>query len=358
MRTLRRYVWKQVAGAIALVMGALLMLFAFFDLIQELSDVGKGSYSVGMALLKVTLAAPGHVYELFPIGALLGTLFALAQLVANSEYTVMRVCGVSARRMAAVLAPLGLLFALTAFLVGEFVAPLSEAAAQRMLLKARNTGVIAQEFRSGLWVKDDNNFVNVAQVSTDNVLRGVRIYEFDGQHRLRAIRDASTGTFRGGSRWTLADVVSTEFSGEGARVRRSDTQDWESVLNPGILEVLMVVPERMAFGTLFEYVQHLRDNRQATQRHEIALFSKVVYPLAVVVMMLLALPFAYFRVREGGVSGKLFAGIMLGLGFHVASRLFGHLGLLNAWPPLFAAAFPTALFLAAAFALMWFAERR
>ncbi len=358
MRTLRRYIWRQVIGAVALVMGALLMLFAFFDLIQELGDVGKGNYSVPMALFKVGLAAPGHVYELFPIGTLLGTLFAFAQMVANSEYTVMRVSGISARRMAMTLAPLGLMLALAAFMVGEFVAPLSEAAAQRMLLKARNTGVIAQEFRSGLWVKDDDSFVNVAQVSTDNVLTGIRIYEFDDEYRLRAIRDARSGTFKGGSRWTLRDVVSTEFVESGARVRRSDGQDWESVLNPGILEVLMVVPERMAFGSLYEYVQHLRENRQATQRHEIALYSKVVYPLAVVVMMFLALPFAYFRVREGGVSGKIFTGIMLGLGFHLASRLFGHLGLLNAWPPLFAAAFPSLLFLLAAFGLMWFVERR
>jgi len=358
VRTLRRYVWKMVLGAVGLVMGALLLLFAFFDLIQELGDVGKPGYSVSLSLLKVALAAPGHLYELFPIAALLGTLFALAQLVANSEYTVMRVSGVSTRRMAGALAPLGLALALANFLVGEFVAPLSEAAAQRVLLKSRNTGVIAQEFRSGLWVKDGESFVNVTQVSTGNVLNGVRIYEFDSAHRLRAIRDARSGTFEGGSHWRLVEVASTEFVETGTRARRDEVLEWQSVLNPGILEVLMVVPERMAFGSLYEYVQHLRDNRQATRRHEIALYSKLIYPLAVVVMMLLALPFAYFRVREGGMGGKMFAGIMLGLGFHLASRLFGHLGLLNAWPPLFAAAFPSLLFLIAAFMLMWVVERR
>lgn len=358
MRTLRRYLWKLVLGSVGLVMGALLMLFAFFDLIQELNDVGKAGYSVSMALVKVVLAVPGHLYELFPIAALLGTLFALAQLVANSEYTVMRVSGVSTRRMAAALAPLGLGLALTTFLVGEFVAPLSETAVQRILLKSRNTGVTAKEFRSGLWVKDGESFVNVTQVSTDKVLSGVRIYEFDDNNRLIAIRDASSGTFEGGARWKLRTVSSTEFLEAGARARKEEVREWQSVLNPGILEMLMVVPERMAIGSLYDYVEHLRENRQATQRHEIALYSKLTYPLAVVVMMLLALPFAHFRVREGGMSAKIFTGIMLGLGFHLVSRLFGHLGLLNAWPPLFAAAFPSLLFLAAAFGLMWVVERR
>lgn len=358
MRTLRRYVTAQVFAATLLVFTALLMLFAFFDLIQELGDIGKGRYRMTLALLKVVLSIPGHVYELFPIAALLGTLFALAQLVANSEYTVMRVSGVSSRSMIFSLLPLGIAFAVVTFLVGEFVAPVSEAAAQKLLLRATNTGVVAQEFRSGLWVKDDQSFVNVSQVSPDATLTGVKIYEFDDKYVLKSIREARSGEYRGGDRWHLSDIVRTDFEPSKTSSSKLAEAEWRSVLNPGILSVLMVVPERMSADDLFSYIEHLRDNKQATQRHEIALYSKMVYPLAVIVMMILALPFAYFRVREGGISGKIFAGIMLGLGFHLASRLFGHLGLLNAWPPLFSAAFPTAMFLLAAFAMLWWIERR
>lgn len=358
MRTLRRYVTRQVFGATALVFSALLMLFAFFDLIQELADAGKLRNGITIALIKVALAMPGHVYELFPIAALLGTLFALAQLVANSEYTVMRVAGVSSNAMVMMVLPLGLAFATATFVVGEFVAPLSESAAQKLLLKTRNTGIIAQEFRSGLWVKDDRSFVNVAQVNTDAVLTGLRIYEFDEHHRLTSISEARTGDFKGGNRWLLTDVVSTHFEGNRTAVRHEAERQWQSVLNPGILNVLMVVPERMSLTDLYTYIEHLRENHQATQRHEIALYGKVTYPLAVVVMMILALPFAYIRAREGGISAKIFIGIMLGLGFHLASRLFGHLGLLNAWPPLFSAGLPTLLFLLLAFGMMAWVQRR
>lgn len=357
MKTLRRYVGRQILGSTVLVIVALLMLFSFFDLIQELGDVGKGRYRLSLALLKVTLAIPSHVYELFPVAALLGTLFALAQMVAHSEYTVMRVSGVSARSMMSIILPLGLMFAGFTFVIGEFVTPLSENAAQRLLLKATNTGVVAQEFRSGLWVKDDLSFVNVTQVSTDADLTGVRIYEFDDRSRLVSVSSALSGEFRGSDRWKLRDVSKTEFLPEGTRATHEAEVDWRSVLNPAILSVLMVVPERMSVADLYNYIGHLRDNRQATERHEIALYSKITYPVAVIVMMIIALPFAYSRSREGGISAKLFVGIMLGLGFHLASRLFGHLGLLNAWPPLFSAAFPTALFLLGGFGMLWWVER-
>jgi lipopolysaccharide export system permease protein len=80
--------------------------------------------------------------------------------------------------------------------------------------------------------------------------------------------------------------------------------------------------------------------------------------VAVLVMMILALPFAYFQNRQGGVGAKIFAGIMLGLGFHFLNRLFGHLGLLNDWPPLVSAVSPMLLFMIVAAGMMWWQERR
>ena len=107
---------------------------------------------------------------------------------------------------------------------------------------------------------------------------------------------ASTG---GSDRWLLRDVTRTLFLQDRTEAVRIAETDWHSVLNPAILNVLMVVPERMSVGDLYTYIGHLRENGQATSRHEIAFYSKLVYPLAVIVMMILALPFAYIRIRDG-----------------------------------------------------------
>ena len=111
MKVIRRYLSAEITASTLLVFAALLMLFAFLDLIHELGELGKGTYGLLNVIAFVLLSLPGHVYELFPIAALIGTLFALAQLVASSEYTVMRVSGVSVPRMAFTLAQVGLLFA-------------------------------------------------------------------------------------------------------------------------------------------------------------------------------------------------------------------------------------------------------
>ena len=95
MKTLTRYIGREVLASIALIFASLVLLFAFFDLINELGDVGRDGYSASAALLFVALQLPSRMYELFPISALIGTLFAISQLVSNSEYTVMRASGVS-----------------------------------------------------------------------------------------------------------------------------------------------------------------------------------------------------------------------------------------------------------------------
>ncbi|MGV3629029.1 MAG: LPS export ABC transporter permease LptG [Betaproteobacteria bacterium] len=357
MRTLRSYVAREIAMATALVFIALLLLFAFFDLVEQMKDLGRGSYQLRHILLHVALSAPNHVYELFPIAALIGTLFALAQLVASSEYTVMRASGVSLRRMVQSVVLVGAVFGATTFAVGEFVAPPAEQFAQRLRSQAIS-GIVAQEFRSGLWIKDGTAFVNVLEVTPDATLRGIRIYEFDSSYRLRTLSFAEGAEYEGNNRWMLANVARTSFEDQGTRVSRRDFQQWQSVLEPSLLNVLLVKPEKMSAWSLYSYSQHLKENRQKALRYEIALWTKLLYPVAVVVMMILALPFAYFQNRQGGVGAKVFAGIMIGLGFHFLNRLFGHLGLLNDWPPFASAIAPTLMFMGLAMTMMWWQERR
>ena len=357
MRTLRRYLRSEIVQATALVMVALVLLFAFFDLVEELKDLGRGGYRLPMIALHVALSVPNHIYEVLPIAALIGTLFALAQLVASSEYTVMRAAGVSPTRMGASLVSLGLVFGILTFAFGEFVAPPAEQLALRLKSQAV-TGIVAQEFRSGLWLKDERAFINVGEVSTDFALRGVRIYDFDEEHRLRSISLAARGEYEENRRWRLTDVVRTTFQPEGARVTRLAQVEWESVLEPALLSVLLVQPEQMSAWRLFSYAQHLRENRQKALRYEIALWTKLIYPLAVPVMMLLALPFAQFQRRQGGVGAKLFTGIMLGLAFHFLNRLFGHLGLLYDWPAFLSGILPSLIFFVLAIGLIAAQERR
>ena len=300
MRTLTRYIGRDVLLSTLLIFAALIGLFTFFDLINEMRDVGRGGYTLTTALIFVTLHVPSRIYELFPVAALIGTLFAISQLVANSEFTVMRASGASNAQVGWAVVRVGIPLAIATFLAGEYVAPPAERLAQTLRAAAMGnaTGVVAQQFESGFWFKQDLTFVNIRTVLSDMTLVGVRIYEFDRDLRLTAVRSAESGRFAGDGRWNLEKVKVTEIGRDSAKVSSLPTWTWQSVLQPSILTVYQVAPERLALSTLYDNIRVLDANAQKTSRFEIAFWSKVLYPAAVLVMMLLALPFAQFQRRR------------------------------------------------------------
>jgi len=354
---LLRYFTREILGATLLVLLALLALFGFFDMVRELDDLGKGSYRLTAMLGYVALTLPTHAYVLMPAAGLMGTLFALARMSENSEITVMRASGLSLRQLALYVSAAGLVIALITLAFGELITPYTEETAKGLRLKATRS-IVAREFRSGFWVKDDRSFVNIQDVTPDTQLLNLKIYEFDPSFRLVAFSRAEKGTYEGTNRWQLTNVELTRFEGDRAVLSRTPHAVWHSVLTPDILSVLKIVPERMSALNLRSYIEHLRENRQKATRYEIAFFSKFLSPVGAIVMMVLAIPFALVSARAGGVGLKLVTGIMIGLAFYFGTRLFGHVGLLNDWPPLFAAGAPVLIASVAALLLLRRAEKR
>lgn len=359
MSTISRYLAREIVSSVLFVLVGFVALFAFFDLVNELEDIGRGGYKLQHALGYVALGLPSRIYEVMPIAALIGSIFALSQFAAHSEFTAMRAAGLGRRRALGAIVAVGFWFAIGTALVGEVLTPQSEKLAQKVRLSAMG-GAVGGQFRSGLWIRDTlkdsggrierMRFVNIRELLPDTTLRAVRIFEFDREFRLVEIIDADSGRFVPPQSWRLDGVRRTLFepvtvadSAVALRATRSVLPQrlWASELNPDILGVLMLVPERMSAWTLAQYVRHLRDNQQRADRYEIALWKKLVYPIAVIVMMALALPFAYLQARAGGIGYKVFAGIMLGVAFHFLNSLFAHLGMLNTWPAWLAAGIPS-----------------
>ncbi len=369
----QRYLAREILLAVALVLVALLVLYTSFDFINEVNDVGKNGYRIEQAALFVLLQVPARAYELLPIAALIGTIYALAQLASHSEFTILRVAGLSTAGAVRLVMVPGLMLVAFTLLLGEVVTPRVETLTQKLALKA-GSGPVARGFRSGLWVKDNATtpdgkvlvrFVNIGTVGADNSLNNIKVYEFDTALRLQNIAFAERGKFVPPRSWRLTNVTDTRFVNLGGtdapdkvEVTREAERLWQSDLNPQLLAVLMVTPERMAARNLETYIKHLEENKQTAERYQIAFWKKIFYPFAVLVMMALALPFAYLHFRSGGISFKIFTGIMLGIGFYLLNNLFSHLGLLNTWPPIVSAAAPSLVVLAAALAALRWVERR
>jgi lipopolysaccharide export system permease protein len=387
MKTIRRLIYGEVLASIALVAAGFLALFFFFDLVDELQYLGKTNglpnslpsasdiYQIRHALLYVSLLVPNHLYELLPISVLIGTIFVMARLAKSSEYTILRTSGFDPWRALKLLLNLGSIFVVASFLIGDYVAPVSERTAQ--LLKAKYQGTITVG-QTGAWLKEKqayNTYVaNVKTLSPGNEMLGIKIFEFDNKGLVVSKMQAVSGTFSGDDSWLLKGVSRVEFSlpttgstavniastkPVGVSTSMLDTFRWPTEISQEMVSVALLKPERMGTIDLFNYIRHLDANGQTAQRYEIEFWKKVFYPLSCLVMVILALPFAYLHFRTGGIAGYVFMGVMIGISFFLLNNVFGYIGNLQNWQPWLAAAAPGLLYMTISLgAFGWLVLRR
>ena len=370
-----RYLARQIYAAFGFILFALVTLFLFFDILSELGSV-KGQYTLPLALLHVLLKAPSRISEIIPIAGLIGSIYVFAMLASQSEFTILRIAGLDMRKGLTTLAKISLPLVIVTLMMSEWLGPYTESLSDQIRMKALGSSYSSQ-FKTGVWVKDrlrdeDGSgpirpgvrYVNVGKIERDNEIKNIRMYEFDDAYRLLSIRSAVSGRFDQAGTWILDDVTETRFK----ETKQADPLNpvysaqtfvhpiisLNSEVTPQILSVLLVSPEKMSIFSLGRFISHLKDNKQDIQRHSIAFWKKVIYPFTIFVMLALALPFAYLKVRAGSVGIKVFGGIMLGMSFQLFNSLFSNVGLLGSWPAQLTALTPPLLyFILAMVGLRW-----
>jgi lipopolysaccharide export system permease protein len=352
MKLLDRYIGIAVASSIGLVLLVLLSLDSFFRLVRELNEVGEGNYTYLEMLLYLVLTTPYRIVEFFPVAALLGAIIGLGTLASHSELVVMRAAGVSILRVAGSVMKTGLLFIIAVMLLSEYVVPGAEQFAE-----SRRTQMLAEQTAlktdNGFWSRDKRSFLNIRDVSPTGEVGDITIFEFDEQHRLRSSTHANKAVYENGQ-WVLRDITQSDISVKGIKIQTFEGAQWDSILSPALLNIVLIDPLRISMRDLYSYSTYLRDNGQDASRYELALWARLLMPVAIGVMLLLAVPFVFGPLRSVTIGQRILVGFLVGLAFFLINQAFNYLGLVYHIPPLLSAALPAGVF----FVLALFMLRR
>ena len=350
MSVLQRYIAKTILASTILVLLVLLGLYTFMDFITELDDLGKGQYQITDIAAYMALSMPKRIYELLPIAALLGSVLGLGNLASQSELVAMRAAGISVAQINKAVMIVAVSLMIIAVFIGEVLRPPAEQKAREVQSVAQ-TGTVGSRSDHGFWTRDGLHFNHIKQILPDGRFAGISIYEFDLKNRLRIITTAEQAEYEEDS-WTLSNVVQSTIDEQGVRVRSVEHARWKSQLNPGMVNIVVVPPEFLPVWGLLEYVSFLQKNHQAVERYQMAFWMKVMMPISSAVMVFLAVPFIFGPLRSSPVGGRILAGALVGIGFHLFNQSFQHLGLVFGVLPWLAAAFPTAVFAGIGYYLM------
>lgn len=374
MRTARRYLASEIYRSSAVVLIALLGLFTFFALIEELDKVGS-KFTLASLFYIQALELPTRLYDLLPIGLLIGAILALASLAQRNELVILRASGVSGLRMMVMLWTVTLPLVAGAFVLSEYVTPMAEikSSEQGMALLGRSGG---GRLDSGYWFKENKpgngmRIINIANLQGNGSVSDVSIYDFMDGQRLNMVAQAPSGQFKE-NELVLRDVTETHLSESShlalaqaqapdqplARIEKRPELTLQTTLTPDRLIARVVTPERMSILDLKDYIDYLDANKLQTKRQVVALWRKVAYPFTLLVMITIAAPIGFMQTRHGGVGTKVFTGILLGVGFFMVNQLALNVAMLSNLPPWVTALVPNLIAMALALGALILMENR
>lgn len=350
MSTVDRYLVVQISGGILIAALVLLPLFGFFDLVEQLEDVGEGFYRTPDAIAFVLLMQPRRIIQLAPFIVLLGTVIALGRLAVANELVAMRAAGLSPIRLGRAVLILGGSIILLLSILEQFVAPpLHQAALSRRSAALQQSAELGRNL--GVWTRDSRNILRIGSTERARQPLDVEIVTLDDQGFLRGYLRAGRGEVESDERWVLRDVTTKSVDGQAIRTGREDAMIWLPFLDAAQVATLTRPPESLSPLDLFRHVRYLRATRQQADAYALALWRKPGGMLTTLAMLMLALPFALSPVRTG-LGLRLVAAALTGIGVYLGDQIFSNAGLLLEFDPVLVALAPGIVLLAVAFQVL------
>ena len=350
IKKLDRYIARTVIGTTLLILFALLCMDFFIQIMNELDDIGKGSYGLLQALLYVCLILPRDIYQLFPMAGLVGCLMGLGLLASNSELIVMRAAGMSLAQITRAVLMGILLMIIVVTVLGEGFAPRLLLHAERLKALDRSNGQ-ALATQQGVWLRDKNNFIHIESVEATDTLNGVTRYQFTPTHQLTEVAFAEHAKYHGGQ-WNMQGINRSILHPNGeVSTDKADNSQWTMELNPSVLKIAQIEPDEMNLLKLHQWIHYRKANQLRYSNDALVFWQRIFQPVSTSIMMLLAIPFIFGPLRSATTGIRLVAGVIVGFGFYILNQMLGTISLTYQFPPFLGAVLPLLLFLSL---LLWY----
>lgn len=347
MKILDLYIARVLLSTSALCLLVLTGLSGIIKWVDQLRLVGKGSYTMLDAGIYALFLVPRDIEMFFPMAVLLGALIGMGMLASNSELVVMQASGMSRLQITLSAMKTALPLMLMVMALGEWGAPIAEQKANELQAIKLSGGSLIKSHR-GVWAKDGDLFVNIGEVEDINKLNNITLYKFNNELKLTNVVHAKQALFTKDS-WRLFDVNRTDVTSDAVNLKHLEEDIWKSSLTPDKLSVVSIKPEALSIRGLVDYLDYLKTNSQDPSRYELALWRKLMQPITIGVMMLVALSFIFGPLRTVTMGARVLLGVVAGFSFYISNEVFGPMSIVYELPAYMGAVAPSLLFTAIAF---------
>ncbi len=378
LKVLSRYV---KLNALLAIIGAILGLWAlqiFFSYLSELDSLDD-SYTMSEALKYIGYRSPYFLEEFIPTGALLGAVVGLGLLANKSELVVMRAAGVSVYRIVSWVLQPALVFVLLALAINQFILPASNQLAHEINSKDRDVSITTVR---GYWTvqpsfttasetgKDkgiNNNSNSTVNADTAGVqpngsdilyidyadvqgnIGEVKRWHLDNNGNLETAVRAEGGKYTGRTavnsnsdsseqyryEWQLNNMTTLNINqGFAASQAKSPSDTLSLPFAPESVYLLTREAEDLSLTQLYDHKQFMRGQGQRSLTHELAFWQKLLSPLSILSLVIVACSFVFGSLRTHSLGLRIVVALLFGLLFSYVQDLVGFISLATGFSPL------------------------
>ena len=335
------YLFKRFLLGLLVSLVVLVSLEVFFSFSSEMKYLNEGNYHFNVILKYIILSIPRSIETMFPYSVLIGTLLSLGAMAADMEFVAMQSAGVSIRKILTIILLQTFFISSIFYIVVDSVVPKFSSKAESM----RNNALNKQSYfyKNGTWFKNDKSFIKISEIYPDNIIKGVSVYTYDDNNLLTTVSYIKSARFDK-EKWNLVDVIKIDLS-----VIPITKERFKSMLSDDLLDIKLIniktnKPYSLSLRDVRRNIKYLESNKLDTSIQEKIFWDKIIKPLATVIMLFLAMPFIFGRLRSINTSKRLVIGLFIGIVFFIISSILPNIGLIIGINPLISVMSPLIVF--------------
>jgi lipopolysaccharide export system permease protein len=359
MTILSRHIFKEFISLVLGVLTGILVVYLCIEFLQKADKLIKYQATISQIGRYFLFSVPSMISLALPMAALIAALLSLGNLSRYNEIIAMRASGVSLVKIVSPLLAGGLLISCFGFINNEFVMPFYSSRAsyiRKVEIEKSHQRVMFQQ--SKLWLRGpDNSIVNIELVSpTRTEMLGLNIYKLNPDFTVRERIKAGSLDWENGA-WRLKNSVTYTQVDNIIRSRSSDNEIFNIVENPNDLGMIVKNSEEMNFSEMWDYVKRLKSSGYKTASYEVDLHTKLAYPLASLLMVMISIPFGVLKVRSGGTGKGIALAVAIAFFYWLLMSVGASLGHSGTVPPAIAAWFANIFFALASTVVLFRMQR-
>ena len=354
MKIRERYIRKTLLSFTIVVLAIWLGVYSFFNFISEMSSIGQVDYTTLEAFRYIALQIPEVAYKHASPVILLGCVLGMGQLATTNQLIVLRISGMSIFKLTFLTMKTALIFIIAIIIIGEIFAPIASDEAEKGRSEALGHSIASQS-QEGFWIRDGENFINVQKNIDGKLFSGVTMIEVNSLNRISTVVTSEQAIFDGKSMDMKNNkIFSIDASKEIDDISLKERNSYNKTVSfdQDLIDSLKKEPDELTTWNIIKQIQFLSENKLRSGVFEVELYKRLIKPITLMAMILLAMLFVFGSTREVTLGRKIFFGIAVGLSFELLSRIGGAMALSFDFNPVMSTVLPTIVVMVIAIILL------